>query len=48
MATIIWSGGVTALIFWVVNKTIGMRATDEEEEKGMDNSEFGERCLPHS
>jgi len=42
LVTIIWSGGLTALIFWVVNKTIGLRASEEEEEKGMDNAEFGE------
>jgi Amt family ammonium transporter len=42
LVTIIWSGGVTALIFWVVNKTVGLRATEEDEEKGMDNAEFGE------
>ncbi len=42
LATIVWSGGVTALIFWVVNKTVGIRATEAEEDKGMDDSEFGE------
>jgi Amt family ammonium transporter len=42
LATIIWSGGITALIFWVVDKTVGLRASEAEEEKGMDNSEFGE------
>jgi Amt family ammonium transporter len=44
LATIIWSGGVTALIFWVVNKTVGIRASAAEEEKGMDDSEFGENA----
>jgi Amt family ammonium transporter len=42
LATIIWSGGVTAIIFWIVNKTIGIRASEAEEDKGMDDSEFGE------
>jgi ammonium transporter, Amt family len=42
MATIIWSGAVTALIFWIVNKTVGIRATEAEEESGMDEAEFGE------
>jgi Amt family ammonium transporter len=42
LATIIWSGGVTALIFWIVNKTFGIRASAAEEEGGMDRSEFGE------
>jgi len=42
LATIIWSGCITALIFWVVDKTVGIRASEAEEEKGMDDSEFGE------
>jgi len=44
LATIVWSGGVTALIFLVVNKTVGIRASAAEEEKGMDDSEFGENA----
>jgi len=44
LATIIWSGGMTAIIFWIVNKTIGIRATDAEQDKGMDDSEFGENA----
>ena len=44
LATIIWSGCITALIFWVVNKTVGIRASEADEDKGMDHAEFGENA----
>ena len=42
IVTIVWSGTMTALIFWVVNKTVGLRASEADEDKGMDEAEFGE------
>ena len=44
LATIVWSGCITALIFWVVNKTVGIRASEADEDKGMDHAEFGENA----
>ena len=44
LATIVWSGCITALIFWVVNKTVGIRASEADEDKGMDDAEFGENA----
>ena len=42
IVTIVWSGTMTALIFWVVNKTVGLRASEADEVNGMDEAEFGE------
>ena len=42
-ATIAYSGLASALILWVVDKTIGLRVTAEQEEVGLDQSLHGER-----
>ncbi len=39
VATIVYCGVVTAIIFWLVEKTLGVRATDEEETIGLDLSQ---------
>jgi Amt family ammonium transporter len=42
LATIIYSGVLTAVIFWVVNKLFGIRATADEESTGLDETQHGE------
>jgi len=42
--TLVWSGGVSALLFFVIDKTIGLRPTEEAEREGLDLSEHGERA----
>jgi len=42
VATILYSGIVTAILFWVVNKTLGIRATEAEESAGLDLTQHGE------
>jgi Amt family ammonium transporter len=40
--TIIWSGVVAAVAFKLVDLTIGLRVTEEEEREGLDTSSHGE------
>nr|WP_310525003.1 ammonium transporter [Polymorphobacter sp.] len=44
MITLIWSGGVSAVLFFILEKTIGLRPTVEVEREGLDISELGERA----
>jgi len=40
--TILWSSVATVIIMLLVKATIGIRATEEEEDRGLDLSEHGE------
>src|SRR5271157_2237204 len=42
MATMVYSFGVTFVIAWVINKTLGLRVKDEEEYVGLDITQHGE------
>ncbi len=42
LSTIIYTGIVTAVIFWVVDKIFGIRASDEEESVGLDLTQHEE------
>ena len=44
LATLVWSGGVSAVLYFVIDKTIGLRPTEEAEREGLDLSEHGERA----
>ena len=44
LLTLVLSGGVTAILFFVLGKTIGMRPTEEAEREGLDITEHGERA----
>ncbi|NOU03658.1 MAG: ammonium transporter [Novosphingobium sp.] len=44
LLTLVWSGGVSALLYFVIDKTIGLRPTEEAEREGLDLSEHGERA----
>lgn len=44
VVTLIWSGGVSAVLFLILDKTIGLRPTVEAEREGLDISELGERA----
>jgi Amt family ammonium transporter len=41
-ATIVWSGGASAIILFVIGKTIGLRVDEESEAEGIDFSQHGE------
>jgi Amt family ammonium transporter len=42
-ATLAYSGVATAVILWLIDKTIGLRVTPEQELVGLDQSLHGER-----
>ncbi len=44
LITLVWSGGVSAILFYALKFTIGLRPTEEAEREGLDLSEHGERA----
>jgi Amt family ammonium transporter len=44
LITLVWSGGVSAVLFYALKFTIGLRPTEEAEREGLDLSEHGERA----
>ena len=42
LSTVIYTGVVTAILFWVTDKVIGVKATSEEETIGLDETQHGE------
>jgi ammonium transporter, Amt family len=42
--TLVWSGGVSAVLFFAIDKVFGLRPTEEAEREGLDLSEHGERA----
>jgi Amt family ammonium transporter len=42
--TVVWSGVVTAIIFFLIKMLIGLRPTEEVEREGLDTAEHGERA----
>ena len=44
LITLVWSGGVSAILFYALKFTIGLRPTDDAEREGLDLSEHGERA----
>lgn len=42
LATLIYSGVVTFILFWITDKLVGVRASESEETEGLDLSQHGE------
>ncbi len=42
LLTIVWSGVVSFLAYWIVDKVIGLRVNEEDEREGLDISAHGE------
>ena len=42
--TLIWSGGVSAVLLIAIDKIFGLRASEEAEREGLDLNEHGERA----
>ena len=42
--TLVWSGGVSLILFFLLDKTIGLRPSAEVELEGLDLNEHGERA----
>ncbi len=44
LATVVISGGVSAILFILLDKTIGLRPSEDAEREGLDLAEHGERA----
>jgi ammonium transporter, Amt family len=44
LLTLVWSGGISAILFIALDKTIGLRPDAEVETEGLDINEHGERA----
>jgi ammonium transporter, Amt family len=42
--TLLWSGGISAVLFFIIDKTIGLRPDADAEREGLDLSSHGERA----
>jgi Amt family ammonium transporter len=42
LVTIVWSGVVSLIAYFIVDKVIGLRVTEEDEREGLDISAHGE------
>ena len=45
--SLVWSGFVAFVILFILKKTIGIRASDEDQEEGLDLADHGERAYQH-
>ena len=44
LITLVWSGGVSAVLFFAIGKVMGLRPSEEAEREGLDLNEHGERA----
>ncbi|WP_353228958.1 ammonium transporter [Novosphingobium sp.] len=44
LITLLWSGIISAILYFVIDKTIGLRPTEDAEREGLDITEHGERA----
>ena len=44
LLTLLWSGGVSAVLFFVIDKLFGLRPSADVEREGLDINEHGERA----
>jgi Amt family ammonium transporter len=42
--TLVWSGGVSAILFFAIDKVFGLRPSADVEREGLDINEHGERA----
>ena len=46
LAYSVWAAAFAFLFFWIIQKTVGLRVTKEEEIEGLDIAEHGIRAYP--
>jgi len=44
LVAVAWSAVASAIVFFVIKYTVGLRSAVDSEEEGLDISEFGERA----
>ncbi|MEF9995034.1 MAG: ammonia channel protein, partial [Burkholderiaceae bacterium] len=45
--TVVWTTVVSVIGFWIVDKVIGLRVSEEEEREGLDTSCHGESAYKY-
>ena len=48
LLTIVWSGLVSWLAYWLVDRSIGLRVSEDEEREGLDIASHGEQAYRYS
>jgi Amt family ammonium transporter len=44
LVTLLWSGIISFVLFFIIDKVIGLRPSVETEREGLDLTEHGERA----
>ncbi|MFM8818973.1 MAG: hypothetical protein ACKOD3_00275 [Phenylobacterium sp.] len=44
LVAVAWSSVASAIVFFLIKYTVGLRSSVDNEEEGLDISEFGERA----
>ena len=44
MLTLVWSGGVSLVLFYAIDKVFGLRPSADDERQGLDQTEHGENA----
>jgi Amt family ammonium transporter len=44
LVTVAWSGVASAIVFFIIKYTIGLKASVDDQEEGLDIAEHGERA----
>ena len=44
LLTLLWSGGVSLVLFWGIDKIFGLRPTTDDERQGLDQTSHGENA----
>ena len=47
LATLGWSGGCSAILYWIVDLVIGLRVSPERDGEGLDSAEHSERAYKY-
>ena len=42
--TLVWSGGVSLVLFWGIDKVFGLRPSTDDERQGLDQTSHGENA----
>jgi Amt family ammonium transporter len=44
LVTLVWSGGVSLVLFWGIDKIFGLRPSSDDERQGLDQTSHGENA----
>lgn len=47
VVTLVWSAAISAILYVLINMTVGLRPSEDKEREGLDINEHGERAYNH-